>query len=223
MRLSFLRVIRLFSGLIIFGIGLALMLESQLGVGAWEVFHEGIASHVDLELQLRSLSINLGGIGVISILGGATVLLLWIPLGERPGIGTILNMAVTGIALDVTMALIPSINHLGLQVVMVLVAPSIVAVGTVLYIGAGLGPGPRDGLMTGLARKGIPIPIGRTLIELSVLLVGYLLGGTVGLGTIWFAFTIGPLIQLYARRIDPDLDSGLRRRHYVSNSSVAKL
>ena len=223
MRLSFLRVTRLFSGLIIFGIGLALMLESQLGVGAWEVFHEGIASHVDLELQLRSLSINLGGIGVISILGGATVLLLWIPLGERPGIGTILNMAVTGVALDVTMALIPSINHLGLQVVMVLVAPSIVAVGTVLYIGAGLGPGPRDGLMTGLARKGVPIPVGRTLIELSVLLVGYLLGGTVGLGTIWFAFTIGPLIQLYARRIGPGLDSGLRHRHYVSNSSVAKL
>ena len=223
MRLSFLRVTRLFSGLIIFGIGLALMLESQLGVGAWEVFHEGIASHVDLELQLRSLSINLGGIGVISILGGATVLLLWIPLGERPGIGTILNMAVTGVALDVTMALIPSINHLGLQVAMVLVAPSIVAVGTVLYIGAGLGPGPRDGLMTGLARKGVPIPVGRTMIELSVLLVGYLLGGTVGLGTIWFTFTIGPLIQLYARRIDPGLDSGLRRRHYVSKSWVAKL
>jgi uncharacterized membrane protein YczE len=222
MRLSFLRVIRLFSGLIIFGIGLALMLESQLGVGAWEVFHEGIASHVDLELQLLSLSINLGGVGVISILGGATVLLLWIPLGERPGIGTILNMSVTGVAVDVTMALIPSINHLGLQIVMVLVAPSIVAVGTVLYIGAGLGPGPRDGLMTGLARKGVPIPVGRTLIELSVLLIGYLLGGTVGWGTIWFAFTIGPLIQLYARKIDPGLDSGLRRRHYVSNSLVAK-
>ena len=222
MRLTFLRAIRLFSGLIIFGIGLAMMLESQLGVGAWEVFHEGIASHVDLELHLLSLSINLGGVGVISILGGATVLLLWIPLGERPGIGTILNMSVTGVAVDVTMALIPSINHLGLQVVMVLVAPSIVAVGTVLYIGAGLGPGPRDGLMTGLARKGVPIPVGRTLIELSGLLLGYQLGGTVGLGTIWFAFTIGPLIQLYARKIDPSLDSGLRRRHYVSNSSVAK-
>mgnify|MGYP006160774039 CR=1 FL=1 len=213
MRLTFLRAIRLFSGLIIFGIGLAMMLESQLGVGAWEVLHEGIASHVDLEIQFYSFSINLGGVGVISIFGGATVLLFWIPLGERPGIGTILNMSVTGVALDISMALIPSINHLGVQIIMVLIAPSIVAAGTVLYIGAGLGPGPRDGLMTGLARKGIPIPVGRTLIELSVLTVGYLLGGTLGFGTIWFAFTIGPLIRLYARKIDPGLDSGLRRRH----------
>ena len=129
-------------------------------------------------------------------------------------------MSVTGVALDVTMALIPSINHLGIQIIMVLVAPSIVAVGTVLYIGAGLGPGPRDGLMTGLARKGVPIPVGRTLIELSVLVIGYLLGGTVGLGTIWFAFTIGPLIRLYARNLDPGLDSNLRRRHYANRSSV---
>jgi uncharacterized membrane protein YczE len=222
MRLTFLRAIRLFSGLIIFGIGLAMMLESQLGVGAWEVFHEGIASHVNLEIRINSFSINLGGVGVISILGGGIVLLLWIPLGERPGIGTILNMAVTGVALDVTMALIPPINHLGVQIVMVLVAPSVVAGGTVLYIGAGLGPGPRDGLMTGLARKGVPIPVGRTLIELSVLIIGYSLGGTVGLGTIWFAFTIGPLIRLYARKIDPDLDSSLRRRHYTNRSSVTK-
>ncbi|MDG1840216.1 MAG: hypothetical protein P8J64_05715 [Dehalococcoidia bacterium] len=218
MRLTSLRAIRLFSGLIIFGIGLAVMLESQLGVGAWEVFHEGLASHVNLEIQIHSFSINLGGVGVISIFGGGIVLLLWIPLGERPGIGTILNMAVTGVALDVTMALIPTINQLGVQIMMVLIAPSVVAVGTVLYIGAGLGPGPRDGLMTGLARKGIPIPIGRTLIELSVLMIGYLLGGTVGLGTLWFAFTIGPLIRLYARRIDPDLDSSLRRRHYPNRT-----
>jgi len=218
MRLTSLRAIRLFSGLIIFGIGLAVMLESQLGVGAWEVFHEGLASHVNLEIQIHSFSINLGGVGVISIFGGGIVLLLWIPLGERPGIGTILNMAVTGVALDVTMALIPTINQLGVQIMMVLIAPSVVAVGTVLYIGAGLGPGPRDGLMTGLARKGIPIPIGRTLIELSVLMIGYLLGGTVGLGTLWFAFTIGPLIRLYARKIDPDLDSSLRRRHYANRT-----
>ena len=218
MRLTSLRAIRLFSGLIIFGIGLAVMLESQLGVGAWEVFHEGLASHVNLEIQIHSFSINLGGVGVISIFGGGIVLLLWIPLGERPGIGTILNMAVTGVALDVTMALIPTINQLGVQIMMILIAPSVVAVGTVLYIGAGLGPGPRDGLMTGLARKGIPIPIGRTLIELSVLMIGYLLGGTVGLGTLWFAFTIGPLIRLYARKIDPDLDSSLRRRHYANRT-----
>ena len=218
MGLTFLRTIRLVSGLIIFGIGLAMMLESRLGVGAWEVFHEGLASHVNLEISLHSYSINLGGVGVISVLSGAIVLLLWIPLGERPGIGTILNMSVTGIALDVAMALIPTVSHLGVQIVMVLVAPSVVAVGTILYIGAGLGPGPRDGLMTGLARKGIPIPIGRTLIELSVLVVGYLLGGTIGLGTIWFAFTIGPLIRLYARNVDPSLDSSLRHSHYVNRS-----
>lgn len=177
---------------------MALVLRSHLGLDPWDVFHQGVAAHVPLT------------IGQVTILTGAVVLLLWIPLKQWPGLGTVLNVILIGLAMDATLALVPD-PQFGTDWAWraVLLAAGIVLNGIAggLYIGAQLGPGPRDGLMTGLAPlTGRSIGLVRTLIEVTVLAIGWLLGGTVGVGTVAYAVTIGPLVQFFLPRLEVKLD-----------------
>ena len=192
----FQRFIRLNIGLIVFGFALALMLEARLGLGPWDILHQGISIRTDISSQIFGKNIDLTSVGMISIIVGAVIMILWLPLKERPGIGTILNVIVIGIMIDVWMFVLPNTNNLIIRFLMILIAPILVALGTILYIGAEMGPGPRDGLMTGLAKRGIPIAVALTSMESIVLIAGFILGGNIGIGTIWFAFSIGPFIQL---------------------------
>ena len=162
-----------------------MFIRSDLGVGPWDVFHLGVA------LQLGM------SIGTVIILTGAAVLLLWIPLRQLPGLGTISNVICIGLAADASMALIPELSSLPVRIAFLVSGIVMNAIATSMYIGAGFGPGPRDGLMTGIhARLGWSIRSVRTTIEVSVLLIGCVLGGTFGVGTVLYALTIGPLIQL---------------------------
>lgn len=177
------RLPRLVVGLILFGIGIAMLIIADLGLAPWEVLHQGISTRTGIP------------IGTVGIITGALVLLLWIPLGERIGVGTISNVVLIGVVIDLTLWLAPAEVAAPWQQWVLLVGGTVVvAVGSGLYIGAGLGPGPRDGLMTGLGHRGIPIGLARAAIEVSVLLIGWLLGGTVGIGTVVFAFGVGPLV-----------------------------
>ncbi|WP_243704656.1 YitT family protein [Micromonospora sp. KC723] len=181
------RLAQLYAGLVLYGVSMALMIRSGLGLNPWDVFHQGLSRQTGIS------------VGTASILVGATVLLLWIPLRQRPGLGTLSNVVVIGLAVDATVALLPA--DLPLPARVVLVVTGIVANGaaTGLYLGADLGPGPRDGLMTGLVarRPGWSVRLVRTAIEVVVLASGVLLGGTVGLGTVAYALAIGPLTQLF--------------------------
>jgi uncharacterized membrane protein YczE len=171
-------------GLVVFGLGIALMARAGLGLGPWEAFHQGLARLTGQEL------------GTVSIVLGLPILALWWPLGERPGLGTILNVAVIGTATNVGVALVPAPAGIPAQFAMMVAGVVVIGFGSGLYLGADLGPGPRDGLMTGLHHRfGWSIRRARTSIELAVLVFGFLLGGTVGLGTIVFAFGIGPIVQ----------------------------
>lgn len=175
----------LLSGLVAYGFSMALMVEAGLGLDPWDVFHQGLAERTGMT------------IGMASAVVGVAVLLAWIPLRNRPGVGTIANVIVIAVTVDASLALLPTPSALPIRVAMMLGAVVLNALATVLYIGAGLGPGPRDGLMTGLvARTGRSVRLVRTAIEATVLTVGWLLGGTVGIGTIVYAFGIGPLVQL---------------------------
>jgi uncharacterized membrane protein YczE len=180
------RLLQLLLGLSLYGASMALMVRAGLGLDPWDVFHQGLAGRVGLSIGL-----------VVNIVGAA-VLLLWIPLRQWPGIGTIANVLVIGTAMDLSLLVLPDLD--GLPVRSAGLALAVVANGVAgaLYIGAGLGPGPRDGLMTGLARRtDWPIRRVRTGIELTVLAAGWLLGGTVGVGTVLYAFAIGPLVQIF--------------------------
>lgn len=179
------RLIQLYAGLLLFGVSTTMMLRSNLGLKPWDVFHHGLE-------YLTSLSF-----GTVVIVTGAIVLLLWIPLRQRPGIGTISNIVVIGLATDVGLWLIPAAHSLPTQIAMLIVGILLNGVATSAYIGAGLGPGPRDGLMTGLVtRTGWSVRTVRTGIEVAVLAAGWALGGAVGIGTILHALTIGPAVQL---------------------------
>ncbi|MBB5783860.1 membrane protein YczE [Nonomuraea jabiensis] len=181
------RLVRLYGGLALYGTGIGLQVESGLGNDPWDVFHQGLA--------LRSgLSIGTVIIGI-----GALVLLLWIPLKQKPGLGTVSNVVFLGLFADGAIFLLPTPSHLVLQALYVVLGVVAIALATVLYIGAGMGPGPRDGIMTGLMRLGLSVRLGRFLIEITVLAAGWLLGGTVGVGTLVFALAIGPLTQLFTR------------------------
>lgn len=177
------RLPRLLVGLVLFGVGIAMMVISDLGLAPWEVLHQGI-------------SINTGiPIGTVGILTGILVLILWIPLRERPGIGTVSNVLLIGIVIDLTLWLAPDrVDGAWQQWALLIGGTLVIAVGSGLYIGAGLGPGPRDGVMTGLGARGVPIGFARAIIEVSVLVAGWALGGTVGVGTVVFAFGVGPLV-----------------------------
>jgi uncharacterized membrane protein YczE len=190
------RLLNLYVGLVLFGASMALMLESGLGLDPWDVFHQGLAERTGLS------------IGWIVVGIGMLVLLLWIPLRQRPGIGTVSNAVVVGLSVDAALAVLPEPRHIAFRGVFLVAGIVTNGVATGLYIGAGLGPGPRDGLMTGLARRGHSIRLVRTTIELSVLAIGWLLGGTVGVGTLLYAVSIGPLAQYFIPRLAvPDAES----------------
>ena len=175
----------LLAGLVTFGIGIAFMAQSGLGLGPWEAFHQGLGNHLGVPL------------GTIGIALGIPILVLWLPLGERPGIGTILNVLLIGSSTNVGLAVLPAASDMPFQLAELLGGIVIIAIGSGLYLAADLGPGPRDGLMTGLHHRfGWSIRRSRTTVELTVLVAGYLLGGTIGLGTVLFAFGIGPLVQV---------------------------
>jgi uncharacterized membrane protein YczE len=177
-------------GLVLFGIGLALMVIADLGLSPWDVLHQGISVHTGIP------------IGTVVIITGFLVLLLWIPLKERVGIGTVANAIVIGLVLDGMLLFLPeTLENIALRWLAMLFGVVIVAIGSGFYIGAGLGPGPRDGLMTGLARRGIPIAWNRAGIEITALVAGWVLGGTVGVGTVVFAFGMGPLVQFFLKRL----------------------
>jgi uncharacterized membrane protein YczE len=175
------RLIRLYAGLVLFGLSVALMVAARLGLDPWDVLHQGLASRTGLPFGW--------------IVNGAAVLvlLLWIPLRQRPGIGTISNVIVVGLVIDAALPLLHQPQSTVVRAAFLAAGILANGVATGLYIGAGLGPGPRDGLMTGLAARGHPIRVVRTCIELAVLGAGWLLGGTVGIGTLLYAVSIGPL------------------------------
>ena len=173
------------AGLVLYGISDAMMLAAGLGADPWDVFHQGLA---------RRTGIN---VGTWVFIVGATALLLWIPLRQRPGLGTVCNWIVIGPVINITLAILPEPTTLWGQVPMLLGGVVLNGVATGAYIGAGLGPGPRDGLMTGLAARGHSIRVVRTGIEVAVLASGWLLGGTVGLGTLTYALAIGPLAHIF--------------------------
>jgi len=183
------RLRNLFTGLVLFGVSVGLMVRAGLGLASWDVLHQGLARQTGLPL---GWTINLVG---------AAVLALWWPLRQRPGVGTVANLVAVGLVADATIEVVPAVQPLAVRIPLLAAAIVVNAVGTGLYVGAGLGPGPRDGLMTGLAARGHSIRLVRTLIELSVLAVGWLLGGSVGIGTVAFALLIGPLAQIAIRRL----------------------
>lgn len=167
------------------------MVRARLGLGPWDVLHQGLARHTGL------------AIGTWVIIVGAAVLLLWWPLRQRPGIGTLCNVVIVGLALNVSLDLMPDPRSLGLRWAYLVGGTVLNGIATGAYIGAALGPGPRDGLMVGLANRGHSIRVVRTIIEVSVLVIGWALGGTVGIGTVLFALSIGPIahvtIPLFSR------------------------
>ncbi len=183
----------LLAGLIAFGIGIALMAQAGIGLGPWEAFHQGISVHTGISL------------GTVSILLGVPILLLWWPLGERPGPGTLINVVLIGLATNAGQAVIPVQSEPVAQLLMMLAGVVVIGAGSGLYLAADLGPGPRDGLMTGIHHRfGWSIQRSRTAIELTVLVAAFLLGGTIGLGTITFAFGIGPVVQIMLRVFDKE-------------------
>ncbi|HEY7222372.1 MAG TPA: hypothetical protein VH561_01980 [Micromonosporaceae bacterium] len=171
-------------GLVAYGVSMGLMVESRLGNMPWDVFHQGLARRTGLS------------IGTISIIVGAVVLLLWIPLRQRPGIGTVSNVVVIGLAVDAAIWALPTPSPLWARVLYLVAGVLLCAVATGLYVGPRLGPGPRDGLMTGLAARGHSVRVVRTAIEIVVVVVGFLLGGTLGVGTLVYALAIGPLVHI---------------------------
>jgi len=160
--------------------------RSGLGLDPWDVFHQGLSRHLGV------------AIGTVVIIVGATVLLAWIPLRQRPGVGTLSNVVLIGVSMNASLMWLPHAHLLSWRVADMLAGVLLCGVATGLYIGANLGPGPRDGLMTGLARRtGLSIRLTRTALEITVLAVGWMLGGTVGIGTVIFALAIGPLAQVF--------------------------
>lgn len=179
------RLVQLCLGLILYGVSASLMVLSRLGLNPWDVFHQGLANHTGL------------AIGTWSILVGLCVLLLWIPLRQRPGVGTVGNVVFIGGTMDVVLGHVSPPHGLAVRIVCLVAGVFLNGVATGAYIGAGLGPGPRDGLMTGLAARGHSIRVVRTALEATVLAIGWLLGGTVGLGTLLYAVSIGPLAHVF--------------------------
>ena len=179
------RLVQLGLGLLLYGFSDGLLLLAGLGLDPWDVFHQGLSRHSSLP------------IGTWAIIVGAAVMLLWIPLRQWPGIGTLCNVVVIGLVINLTIFSLPAPTSLPVRVATLVAAVLLNGVATGAYIGAGLGPGPRDGLMTGLARRGLSLRVARTGIEITVLAAGFLLGGTVGVGTVLYAVAIGPLAHIF--------------------------
>lgn len=183
------RLLNLHVGLALFGVSVALMIRADLGLASWDVLHQGIAERTGLPF------------GWVVIGVGVLVLLLWWPLRQRPGFGTLANAIVVGLVADAALAVLPQPANLAVRLALLCAGVALNGVATGLYIGAGLGPGPRDGLMTGLAATGRSLRLVRTAIELTVLAVGWLLGGTVGVGTLVYTVTIGPLAHYFIPKL----------------------
>jgi uncharacterized membrane protein YczE len=183
------RVLRCLAGLVLCGVGIATIIAADLGVAPWDVLHQGISDRIGLP------------IGTVILLLGVVVLALWWPLGIRPGVGTILNAALIGVFVDLTDLGLPDARGIAAQTAFLLVGIAAIGVGSGLYIGAGLGPGPRDGLMTGIAARGFSLRATRTVLEVAVLVAGWLLGGSVGIGTAAFAVAIGPIVHVALPRL----------------------
>ncbi len=180
------RLVQLYVGLLLYGLAGALQVRGNLGLDPWDVFHQGISRHTGL------------AIGTIVIIVGAVVLVFWLPLRQWPGLGTLSNVVLIGLSMNWSLDLIPYSRALGWRIPEMAGGIVLLGVATGLYIGAAFGPGPRDGLMTGLARRtGRSIRLVRTGLELTVLAAGWVLGGNVGIGTILFALAIGPLAQIF--------------------------
>lgn len=183
------RLTQLYVGLVLYGASIALMVPAGLGLSPWDVFHQGVSERTGLSL------------GTVVIAASVAVLLLWIPLRERPGLGTLSNVVLIGLAMDATLAVVPrELDALAPRIALLVAAVTLNAVATGMYISARFGPGPRDGLMTGLHRvTGRSVRLVRTAIEATVLASGFLLGGTAGVGTALYALAIGPLAQFFLR------------------------
>jgi uncharacterized membrane protein YczE len=178
------RLVQLYAGLVLYGTSMALQIRAGLGLDPWDVFHQGVTEHTGLSF------------GTVTMITGAAVLLAWIPLRQWPGVGTVSNVFVIGLSVDAALSLVPHAGPLPVQLAMLASGVFLNGVAGAAYIGAGLGPGPRDGLMTGLVRRtGGSVRVIRTSIEATVLVTGWLLGGTVGLGTVVYAVSIGPLLH----------------------------
>ena len=189
------KLARCITGLAFFGFGITLFLRANLGLAPWDIFHKGLSEKLDI-----SIGLVIEGVGLL-------LLLLWIPLRQRPGVGTILNALEIGFVVNLTKPLIGEPDLLVIRALMVVAGVLVIGLGSALYIGAGLGSGPRDGLMLGLSKysiKGrqISIRVARTVVELTVMVAGLFLGGSIGIGTLIFMFGIGPLVQLILPRFE---------------------
>jgi uncharacterized membrane protein YczE len=191
------RVVAMLAGFALISAGIVVMLRAEAGLGPWDVLHQGLAERLGWT------------IGVVSIIVGALVLLAWIPLRQRPGLGTVSNVVVIGVAVDATLAVLPEPTGLAVRITLATAGIVLNAVATAAYIGVHLGPGPRDGLMTGLVRRtGGSVRVVRTGIEVAVVALGWVLGGTLGLATVGYALAIGPLVHLLLPRLAVRLPEG---------------
>lgn len=195
------RLAQLLAGLTLYGVTDGLLLRTRLGVDPWDVLHQGLSRTIGLQ------------VGTWTVIVGAAVLLLWIPLRQRPGLGTLLNVVLIGLVVNVTLAEVPPLSGLAVRIPVLVGAVVLNGIATGLYIGAGLGPGPRDGIMTGLARRGHSVRVVRTGIELVVLAGGWMLGGNVGVGTVFYALAIGPIVHLTLPALVCDRATSERSRH----------
>lgn len=211
------RLIQLYLGLALFGISDGFLVLAGLGLDPWDVFHQGLSHHSPI------------AIGTWSIIVGAAVLLLWIPLRQLPGLGTISNVILVGAMINVTLAAVPSPVGLVPRFATLIAAVVLNGIATGAYIGAGMGPGPRDGLMTGLAKRGWSIRVARTSIEITILVAGFLLGGSVGIGTVLYAVSIGPLshyfiplltVPLPQQKVAAGVPAGTRKREEANSCSL---
>jgi uncharacterized membrane protein YczE len=203
------RIVRCAFGLALFGAGIAGILQAELGAAPWDVFHQGLS-------ELTGIPI-----GLVIILVGVALLLLWIPLRQRPGVGTVLNTLEVGFVVDLVLPALPETDRLVPRVAYLVAGIVLIALGSGFYIGSGLGSGPRDGIMMGLRDRGISVKWGRTAIEIVVLLTGLALGGTVGIGTLAFTVGIGPLVHVVLPHLTlPPRDAmAARRRSAISTGS----
>ena len=198
------KLARCVTGLAFFGFGITLFLRANLGLAPWDIFHKGLSKKLDIS------------IGLVIVGVGLLLLLLWIPLRQRPGVGTILNALEIGFVVNLTKPLVGEPDQLVMRTLMVIAGVLVIALGSALYIGAGLGSGPRDGLMLGLSKRSIAgrqisIRLARTVIELTVMVAGLFLGGSIGVGTLIFMFGIGPLVQQILPRFEMRLASDQKR------------
>lgn len=191
---KFRRVTQLIFGLLLFGIGGAFGIEAALGVTPWTVFHQGVAMRIGVS------------IGTVVVMVGLLLALLFRPLAEPLGLGTLLNALIIGPSIDATMWLLPDVESLPIRILLLVAGPAVIGLGSGFYIGAGLGPGPRDGLMTALSRRGVGVWTARTGIELTALGLGWLLGGNVGFGTVWAAVSVGWFVAFFLPRCSISAD-----------------